>query len=81
MDANLSTTDDLPKRLGGYSTCFRKEAGSGGRDTWGIFRIHQFEKAGVPQSHPSQTDKIKVEQFVLCKPEDSWTHVGLRSAY
>lgn len=28
----------------GYSTCFRKEAGSHGRDTWGIFRIHQFEK-------------------------------------
>jgi seryl-tRNA synthetase len=43
----LISADDLPKRLGGYSTCFRKEAGSGGRDTWGIFRIHQFEKAGL----------------------------------
>lgn len=31
-------------RYAGYSTCFRKEAGSHGRDTWGIFRIHQFEK-------------------------------------
>jgi len=35
---------ELPKRYAGYSTCFRKEAGSHGRDAWGIFRIHQFEK-------------------------------------
>ncbi|EGG20105.1 seryl-tRNA synthetase [Cavenderia fasciculata] len=48
---------DLPKRYAGYSTCFRKEAGSHGRDTWGIFRVHQFEK---------------IEQFVITKPEDSW---------
>ena len=49
----------LPIKYCGYSTCFRKEAGSHGRDAWGIFRVHQFEK---------------VEQFVLCKPEDSWNH-------
>jgi len=48
--------DRLPS-YGGYSTCFRKEAGSHGKDTWGIFRVHQFEK---------------VEQFVFCKPEESW---------
>ncbi len=47
---------DLPKRYAGYSTCFRKEAGSHGRDTWGIFRVHQFEK---------------VEQFAVCEPEQS----------
>ncbi|KAH8084481.1 hypothetical protein JL720_7979 [Aureococcus anophagefferens] len=35
---------DLPLRYAGISTCFRKEAGSHGRDTWGIFRVHQFEK-------------------------------------
>jgi hypothetical protein len=34
----------LPIRYAGVSTCFRKEAGSHGRDTWGIFRVHQFEK-------------------------------------
>jgi len=34
----------LPIRYAGYSTCFRKEAGSHGRDAWGIFRVHQFEK-------------------------------------
>ena len=48
---------DLPYRYGGVSTCFRKEAGSHGRDVWGIFRIHQFEK---------------VEQFVYCDPSESW---------
>ena len=47
----------LPLRYGGYSTCFRKEAGSHGKDTWGLFRIHQFEK---------------IEQFVICEPENSW---------
>ncbi|EFA80453.1 seryl-tRNA synthetase [Heterostelium album PN500] len=48
---------DLPKMYSGYSTCFRKEAGAHGRDVWGIFRVHQFEK---------------IEQFVITKPEDSW---------
>jgi len=47
----------LPLKYAGYSTCFRKEAGSHGKDTKGIFRIHQFDK---------------IEQFVLCRPEDSW---------
>lgn len=48
---------DLPIRYAGYSTCFRKEAGAHGRDTWGIFRVHQFEK---------------IEQFVITSPETSW---------
>ena len=48
---------ELPKKYAGISPCFRKEAGAHGKDTWGIFRIHQFEK---------------VEQFVICTPEDSW---------
>ena len=37
---------ELPIRYAGISTCFRKEAGSHGKDAWGIFRIHQFEKVG-----------------------------------
>ncbi|CAN5629528.1 serine--tRNA ligase [soil metagenome] len=48
---------NLPFRYGGISTCFRKEAGAHGKDMKGLFRVHQFEK---------------VEQFVFCKPEDSW---------
>ncbi|WVR04376.1 serine-tRNA ligase [Kwoniella sp. DSM 27419] len=55
MDENLDPKS-LPKRYAGYSTCFRKEAGSHGKDTWGIFRVHQFEK---------------VEQFIVCEPEES----------
>ncbi|RUS23144.1 seryl-tRNA synthetase [Endogone sp. FLAS-F59071] len=47
----------LPLKYAGYSTCFRKEAGAHGKDTWGIFRVHQFEK---------------IEQFVLTDPEKSW---------
>lgn len=35
---------DLPLKYAGFSTCFRREAGSHGRDAWGIFRVHQFEK-------------------------------------
>lgn len=46
----------LPIRFVGISPCFRKEAGAHGKDTKGIFRIHQFEK---------------VEQFVFCKPEEA----------
>lgn len=39
---------DLPIKYAGYSTCFRKEAGSHGKDAWGIFRVHQFEKVATP---------------------------------
>ena len=49
--------DDLPILLTGISPCFRKEAGAHGKDTKGIFRVHQFHK---------------VEQFVFCRPEESW---------
>jgi len=48
---------ELPIRYAGSSTCFRKEAGSHGRDVWGLFRIHQFEK---------------VEQFIYSAPDKSW---------
>ena len=47
---------DLPKRYVAFSTCFRREAGSYGKDTKGILRVHQFDK---------------VEMFSICKPEDS----------
>jgi seryl-tRNA synthetase len=48
--------DELPRSYAGISTCFRREAGAGGRDTRGIFRVHQFDK---------------VEMFSFVKPEDS----------
>lgn len=45
-----------PRRYAGWSSCFRREAGSYGKDTRGIIRVHQFDK---------------VEAFVYCKPEDA----------
>ena len=49
--------EDLPLRYAGFSTCFRREAGAHGKDTAGIFRVHQFDK---------------VEMFSFCHPERSW---------
>jgi len=49
--------EDLPLKLAGMSSCFRKEAGAHGKDTRGMFRTHQFNK---------------IEQFIFCKPEESW---------
>src|SRR5436190_10405702 len=40
----IMAAGDLPIRYAGYSTCFRREAGAAGRDTRGIFRVHQFDK-------------------------------------
>ena len=56
MDEILSSPR-LPIRYCGFSPCFRVEAGAHGKDTKGIFRVHQF---------------YKVEQVALSKPEDSW---------
>lgn len=49
----------LPIKYAGLSTCFRQEVGAHGRDTRGIFRVHQFEK---------------IEQFVVSAPNKSWDH-------
>ncbi len=56
MDEVLEESQ-LPIRMAGFSTNFRKEAGAHGKDQKGIFRVHQFNK---------------VEQIVFCKPEESW---------
>ena len=52
----IMDADDLPLRYAGFSTCFRREAGTYGRDTAGIFRVHQFDK---------------VEMFVFTTPDRS----------
>lgn len=48
--------NQFPIKMGGYSSCYRKQAGAHGKDIQGIFRVHQFQK---------------VEQFVICPKEDS----------
>jgi len=52
----LMAESDLPLRYAGFSTCFRREAGAAGRDTRGIFRVHQFDK---------------VEMFSFVRPDES----------
>jgi seryl-tRNA synthetase len=54
--AEILDGDDLPLRYAGYSTCFRREAGAAGKDTRGMFRVHQFDK---------------IEMFVFTRPESS----------
>ncbi len=53
---SIIAEEDLPLRYGGISTCFRREAGAAGKDTRGIFRVHQFDK---------------VEMFSFVAPEES----------
>ncbi|KXB00530.1 seryl-tRNA synthetase, partial [candidate division MSBL1 archaeon SCGC-AAA261C02] len=55
----ILSEDELPIKLVGVSPCFRREVGSRGVDTKGLFRMHQFNK---------------VEQFIFSKPEDSWDY-------
>ena len=52
----ILSEDELPLRLAGVSHCFRTEAGAHGRESKGLYRVHQF---------------TKVEMFVFCRPEDS----------
>jgi seryl-tRNA synthetase len=52
----ILAAEELPLRYVGISTCFRREAGAAGKDTRGIFRVHQFDK---------------VEMFTFCDPADS----------
>jgi seryl-tRNA synthetase len=57
MDETLKAAD-LPKRFVSFSTCFRREAGSYGRDTRGILRVHQFDKVEmVSFTKPEESDK------------------------
>lgn len=55
-DGEILEAADMPLRYAGISPCFRREAGAAGKDTRGIFRVHQFEK---------------VEMFVFCAPEQA----------
>src|SRR4030042_3454237 len=55
---------DLPKRYAGFSTCFRREAGSYGKDTKGIFRVHQFDKVEM-FSFATPEASIKEHKFLL----------------
>ena len=74
MDEVLDAKD-LPRRYVGFSTCFRREAGSYGKDTKGILRVHQFDKVEMFSfAHP---DKSKEEhEFMLAMQEELMKELG-----
>ena len=67
----ILAADDLPLRYAGFSTCFRREAGAGGKDTRGIFRVHQFDKVEMfsfvePSTSPDEHERIlAIEEEIL----------------
>ncbi len=56
--------ESLPRRYAGYSTCFRREAGAAGKDTRGMFRVHQFDKVEMFVFCPSQASSSEHERIL-----------------
>jgi len=72
----ILTTEELPLLMTGYTECFRKEAGSAGRDTRGIIRQHQFAKVEmVAIAHPDESDKVF--EMMVQNASDILTALGL----
>jgi seryl-tRNA synthetase len=70
-DDEILEADQLPRRYAGFSPCFRREAGAAGRDTRGIFRVHQFDKVEMfsfvePERAAEEHDRIlAIEEELL----------------
>jgi seryl-tRNA synthetase len=72
----ILTKSELPILLTGYTPCFRKEAGSAGRDTRGMIRQHQFDKVEmVAIAHPNESEKIF--EMMVENASDILTQLGL----
>jgi seryl-tRNA synthetase len=71
----ILAADDLPVRYSGISTCFRREAGAAGRDTRGIFRVHQFDKVEMfsfvePSESAAEHERLlSIEERILSELE------------
>jgi len=75
-DEEILDAEELPRRYAGFSPCFRREAGAAGRDTRGIFRVHQFDKVEMfsfvaPEESPAEHERI------LALEEEILTELGL----
>ncbi len=63
--------EGLPRRYAGFSTCFRREAGAAGKDTRGIFRVHQFDKVEMfsfvepPESNAEHERLLAIEEMIV----------------
>ena len=71
----IMEASELPKRYAGFSTCFRREAGAAGRDTRGIFRVHQFDKVEMfsfvtPEASSKEHERIlAIQESILSSLE------------
>jgi seryl-tRNA synthetase len=65
----LMDPSELPRRYLGYSTCFRREAGTYGKDTRGIFRVHQFDKLEMFSFVPPEESKDEHERLLAVEEE------------
>jgi seryl-tRNA synthetase len=69
--SEILTADELPRRYAGFSTCFRREAGAAGKDTQGLFRVHQFDKVEMfsfvePERSPDEHERLlAIEESIL----------------
>jgi seryl-tRNA synthetase len=68
--------DELPIRYAGYSTCFRREAGTYGKDTRGIFRVHQFDKVEMFSFVDAESSQAE-HDFLLAREEELITGLDL----
>ena len=75
--------DELPARYAGFSSCFRREAGAAGKDTRGIFRVHQFEKVEMfsyvaPEDGPAEHERLlSIEESILSELEIPYRVVAI----
>jgi seryl-tRNA synthetase len=65
----ILSADDLPLRYAGFSTCFRREAGAAGKDTRGIFRVHQFDKVEMFAFVEPSTSRDEHERLLAIEEE------------
>jgi len=67
---------EVPRRYAGYSTCFRREAGAAGRDTRGVFRVHQFDKVEM-YSYVEPADSAAEHERIVAIEEEIVGSLGL----
>lgn len=68
----------LPRRMAGMSTCFRREAGAAGRDTAGLYRVHQFDKVEQVVVHAAdEAEHIAIHEEIIANAEHLLQQLGL----
>ncbi|HEY2637317.1 MAG TPA: serine--tRNA ligase [Solirubrobacteraceae bacterium] len=82
-DDEILAHADLPQRYAGFSTCFRREAGAAGKDTRGVFRVHQFDKVEMfsfvePDDGPAEHERLlAIEESILTELEIPYRVVAI----